>query len=188
MLTTRLLRSCLQASTSTSHPIQITSHIRPYSSKKDQNENGNADRSEHPDFEVARQWFRSFNPAKPMANETWGTSTGVLPSAKIATTEYSRASGPGGQKVNKSSTKATTAWPLNALLKYVPKALHQGLRDSGYYVASSDAIKISCDSNRTQTENREETHARFCAEIEKIYRKSVPGVTSEDQKEKVSEL
>ncbi|CAG8972629.1 hypothetical protein HYALB_00005398 [Hymenoscyphus albidus] len=184
MLTNRLLRSCIQASTSTSHPNQITSHIRPYSSKKDLNENGNADRRENPDFEVARQWFRSFNPAKPTANE----GTGVLPSAKIATTEYSRASGPGGQKVNKSSTKATTAWPLHALLKYVPKALHQGLRDSGYYVASSDAIKISCDSNRTQTENREETHARFCAEIEKIYRKSVPGVTSEDQKEKVSEL
>lgn len=81
MLQARLLRTCYHAS----HSSQLA--FRTYSSNKSSNE--------IPDFEAARQWFQTFNPSKPQSSES------ALPSTKIAKTEYSRASGPGGQKTNK---------------------------------------------------------------------------------------
>ncbi|KLU84728.1 hypothetical protein MAPG_03767 [Magnaporthiopsis poae ATCC 64411] len=58
-------------------------------------------------------------------------------------TTYSRSSGPGGQHVNKTESKATTSWPLYVLLAKLPKALHNGVRGSRYYVQGSDSISIS---------------------------------------------
>ncbi|KAF4631311.1 hypothetical protein G7Y89_g6820 [Cudoniella acicularis] len=126
------------------------------------------------DFQTARQWFLKFSETS-------------LPT-KIAKTEYVRSSGPGGQKVNKTSSKAVTSWPVSKLLPLLPQVLHDDLRKSSYYVSSSDTIKIDCDSHRTQSQNQEETHERLVQEIKRIYRSTVPGATSKEQKDKVSEL
>lgn len=146
--------------------------------------------SEADELEAAREWYRDFK-------------KGTIP-AKISETSFSRSSGPGGQKVNKwvikpsspkfyslqvrTSSKATTVWPLHALCKYVPKALHQGLRDSRYYVLSSDALAIQCDTGRSQTANKEETHARLHDEIALIYKNRVPGITSPEQRKRIEAL
>ncbi|KAH7369792.1 peptidyl-tRNA hydrolase domain-containing protein [Rhexocercosporidium sp. MPI-PUGE-AT-0058] len=130
--------------------------------------------SEEADLNAVREWFQQF-----------GKST--IP-AKIGQTTYSRSSGPGGQKVNKTSSKATTVWPLYALQGYIPKVLHQGLRGSNYYVASSDSISIQCDTTRSQSGNKEETHNRLHDEITRIYKRRVPGVTSPEQKQKIEQL
>lgn len=70
----------------------------------------------------------------------------------------------------------------------MPKVLHSGLRSSSYYVASSDTISIKCDTHRSQTKNKEETHDRLLGEVERIYKKTVPGTTSPEQKKKVEDL
>ncbi|KUJ14664.1 uncharacterized protein LY89DRAFT_698343 [Mollisia scopiformis] len=129
---------------------------------------------EEADFEAAREWYKGFNKT-------------TIPS-KIAETSFSRASGPGGQKTNKTSSKATTTWPLHALLRHVPKVLHQDLRACRYYVPSSDSITIQCDTDRNQSNNREETYQRLTDEIAKMYKKRVPGVTSLEQKKRVENL
>lgn len=96
MLQARLLRTCYQAS----HPSQLA--YRTYSSPSHKSSS-----SENPDYEAARQWFQTFNPRKPQASES------ALPSTKIAKTEYSMASGPGGQKTNKySSPPLPICFPL----------------------------------------------------------------------------
>lgn len=91
-------------------------------------------------------------------------------------------------KVDRTSSKATVAWPLQSLLKYVPRVLHQGIRDSRYYVTSSDAISIQCDTGRNQSGNREECHDRLYDEIQQIYKRRIPGITSPDQKQRIEAL
>ncbi|PVH87957.1 hypothetical protein DL98DRAFT_509474 [Cadophora sp. DSE1049] len=147
--------------------LSLIQNYRAYSSQFGNN-------SEDADLDAAREWFERFNKS-------------TIP-AKMGQTTYSRSSGPGGQKVNKTSSKATTVWPLYALQGHVPKVLHQGLRDSNYYVASSDSISIQCDTTRSQTGNKEETYTRLHDEITRIYKRRVPGITSPEQKQKIEHL
>lgn len=88
----------------------------------------------------------------------------------------------------RTSSKATTVWPLATLCNHVPKPLHQGLRSSRYYVLSSDSITIQCDSHRSQTDNTTETHRRLADEITRIYKDTIPGVTSPEKKKRLEEL
>jgi len=162
----------LQASSLTGFHSQLVPLpiYRPYSAKHSSNNEG-----EDADFDAARQWYLKFG--KISALHT-----------KIARTTFSRSSGPGGQKVNKTSSKALTEWPLPDLLSHVPKVLHQSLRDSRYYVASSNSIKIQCDSHRGQSENEAETHKRLAEELSKMYTQRVPGVTDPETKKRVEQL
>ncbi|KAE9369569.1 hypothetical protein N431DRAFT_413709 [Stipitochalara longipes BDJ] len=130
--------------------------------------------SEAADLDAARDWFRRFNKS-------------TIP-AKIAKTEFSRSGGAGGQKVNKTSSKATTVWELHALFLHVPKVLHPGLRDSKYYVHSSDSIQMQCDSSRSQSENRAKNHQKLLDELTRIYKQRVPGVTAPEQLKKIEQL
>lgn len=130
--------------------------------------------SEAADLDAAREWFRRFNKS-------------TIPE-KIAKTEFSRSSGAGGQAVNKTSSKATTVWKLDALYPRVPKVLHQGLQDSRHYVSSSNSIKMQCDSSRSQSDNRAENHQKLFDEITRIYKQRVPGITPPEQLKKIEQL
>jgi hypothetical protein len=88
----------------------------------------------------------------------------------------------------RTSSKATTVWELYALYPHVPKVLHQGLRDSRYYVHSSDSIKMQCDSSRSQSDNRAENHQKLFDEITRIYKQRVPGITPPEQMKKIEQL
>jgi len=179
----------IRASTSASIHSQLAflPNYRAYSTKY-----SSASGSEEADLDAARQWYQRLG------------KTFTLPT-KIARTTFSRSSGPGGQKVNKfvssfpfvetlanlflrTSSKALTEWPIADLLTHVPKVLHQGLKDSRYYVASSQSIKIQCDTHRGQTENEAETHKRLGEEISKVYAQRVPGVTNPETKKRVEQL
>ncbi|CZR64235.1 uncharacterized protein PAC_14133 [Phialocephala subalpina] len=126
------------------------------------------------DFDAAREWYRGFNKS-------------TIP-LKIATTTFSCSSGPGGQKTNKTASKATTTWSVKALMPHVPKVLHRELRACRYYASSSDSIVIQCDSDRSQTSNEKENFERLTEEITKMYKKRVPGVTSAEQKQRVEKI
>ncbi|TVY49247.1 hypothetical protein LOCC1_G000825 [Lachnellula occidentalis] len=129
---------------------------------------------EDADLEAARAWFRNF-------------SQSTIPT-KIATTTSSRSGGPGGQHANNTDSKATTTWEFDALTRYVPKVLHEGLRGSRYFARKSNAMSIQCDSHRSKHKNTRETHERLFQELTRLYKERVPGTTDPEQKKKVDEL
>ncbi|KAF7912237.1 uncharacterized protein EAF01_001258 [Botrytis porri] len=126
------------------------------------------------EFEVARIWYSNFNDSTI--------------STKLAETTYSAAGGPGGQKTNKTSSKANTIWSMKKLDAILPLIISKGLRRGTYYVKNTDAIQIQCDSSRNRTDNKEETHRRLNEEIKRIYRTTVPGKASVQQQQRVKQL
>ncbi|TAN34251.1 aminoacyl-tRNA hydrolase [Patescibacteria group bacterium] len=69
--------------------------------------------------------------------------------------EFARAGGPGGQNVNKVNTKANLRWPVGGSLVFSQeqKALiRQRLKNR---LNKKDEIILSCDSQRTQSQNKE---------------------------------
>ncbi|TGO14749.1 hypothetical protein BTUL_0049g00590 [Botrytis tulipae] len=126
------------------------------------------------EFEVARKWYSNFNES-------------TIPT-KLAETTYSAAGGPGGQKTNKTSSKANTIWSMKKLDAILPLIISKGLRRGTYYVKNTDAIQIQCDSSRNRTDNKEETHRRLNEEIKRIYRTTVPGKASIEQQQRVKHL
>ncbi|KAL8376004.1 hypothetical protein RB595_007218 [Gaeumannomyces hyphopodioides] len=103
-------------------------------------------------------------------------------------TSYSRSSGPGGQHVNKTESKATTSWPLYMLLAKLPKAMHSGVRGSRYYVEGSDSISISSQDERSRDMNTATNRQKLWQEIQRIYAEAIPGETDEATKEKYRKL
>ncbi|KAG0647245.1 hypothetical protein D0Z07_7012 [Hyphodiscus hymeniophilus] len=152
-------------------PVRGSHHFvrssRFFSSKYD----GGKDAEE---LDAARKWYTTFKEDS-------------IPT-KIAVTEFSKASGSGGQKTNKTSSKATTVWPIDSVKAHVPHVLHAKLLDSRYYVSSSDSFTIQCDAHRNRSQNKDETHQRLNDEIRQIYKSVVPGVTSPLQSRKVEQL
>ena len=84
---------------------------------------------------------------------------------KIALSEldfsYSRSSGPGGQHVNKSNTRASLCWSLEAnktipleVKDYLAMRLARELNSKGL-------IQISSDRFRSQDRNKEDCIAKF---------------------------
>ncbi|KAI1087083.1 hypothetical protein F5B19DRAFT_91291 [Rostrohypoxylon terebratum] len=120
----------------------------------------------------ARKWLDTFD---------WDTLPRGLSS-------FSRSSGPGGQHVNKTETKATTRWPISELSKVLPKIMHQALRDSDYYTRSNDSITLSCQTQRNKTANADENRTKLIAELQKIYKANVPEKTSAEKIKKYERL
>ncbi|CAK7208804.1 hypothetical protein SCUCBS95973_000233 [Sporothrix curviconia] len=111
------------------------------------------------DLKAARQWRQSFTQdALPKGNTT-----------------YSRSSGPGGQHVNKTETKATTAWSLGELMGIVPSLVRPGLRTSRFYTKASDSLLVQAQEQRSRTANAEANRAKLYEELLAIYEAAVPG-------------
>lgn len=70
----------------------------------------------------------------------------------------------------------------------LPKALHDGVRGSRYHAEKSNTLLIQCDESRKQNVNKETCYRRLNELIMEVYHKTVPGETSEEQKEKVKKL
>ncbi|KAK0611542.1 hypothetical protein B0T14DRAFT_330856 [Immersiella caudata] len=103
-------------------------------------------------------------------------------------TSFSRSSGPGGQHVNKTETKATTTWPVKQLMTILPSLLHEGIRSSKYYSQRSDSISIQAQTQRSRTANRDENHQKLFEELQALYRSTIPGETSADKTRKYEAL
>ncbi|RMZ90264.1 hypothetical protein DV736_g2531, partial [Chaetothyriales sp. CBS 134916] len=110
------------------------------------------------------------------------------PLPRIGEVGYVRSSGPGGQNVNKVNSKAQLRIPISQLCALVPPVLHRGLRQSRYYAASSDSLLIQADDSRKQAANKEACYHRLTELLTEVYQASVPGETSQEQKERVKEL
>ncbi|CAK7222253.1 hypothetical protein SBRCBS47491_004803 [Sporothrix bragantina] len=111
------------------------------------------------ELKAARQWRQSFTQdALPKGNTT-----------------YSRSSGPGGQHVNKTETKAMTSWAVGELSGIVPSLLRPGLRTSRYYTKATDSFTIQAQEQRSRTANTEANRAKLYEEIVALYEAAVPG-------------
>ncbi|KAK3400564.1 hypothetical protein B0T20DRAFT_404713 [Sordaria brevicollis] len=120
----------------------------------------------------ARKWHKSFQPS-------------TLPQGE---TSFSRSSGPGGQHVNKTETKATTIWPVSKLLGHLPKLLHAKLRESKYYTRNNDSITIQAQTERNRSANQAQNHQKLYDELMSLYQKTVPGESSPDKARKYEAL
>ncbi len=88
----------------------------------------------------------------------------------------------------RTNSKAICNWPIESIKPYVPKILHSELRQSRFYVASSDSLQMSAQSSRSQQENKDECHEKLHEFLKDVSKRCIPGETSEEQKEKIERL
>ncbi|EHK23562.1 uncharacterized protein TRIVIDRAFT_92142 [Trichoderma virens Gv29-8] len=120
----------------------------------------------------ARLWYNSFDASQ-------------LPKGS---TTYARSSGPGGQHVNKTETKAVTVYPVKDLLAVLPKYLHSAVRSSKYYTAGNDSLTFSAQTHRSKSANLDENKRKLIDEVMSIYREMTPAETSSEKKKKHQEI
>jgi ribosome-associated protein len=86
----------------------------------------------------------------------------VIPESELRL-EFSRSSGPGGQNVNKVSSKAQVRWSVGASAAFTDgqKALIRAF--AGKHLTKEDEIVLAAESERSQLQNREEAVRRLRA-------------------------
>ncbi|KAL1875951.1 hypothetical protein VTK73DRAFT_9662 [Phialemonium thermophilum] len=129
----------------------------------------------------------SFDPDALAEARTWYQSFRLADIPKGSTT-FSRSSGPGGQHVNKTETKATTSWPVSQLIAVLPALLHGPIRTSRYYARRTDSIVVQAQSQRSRAANMDENHQKLFEEIQRLYSATIPGETSPEKKQKHDNL
>lgn len=77
---------------------------------------------------------------------------------------------------------------MDSITPYVPKVLHSRLRESRFYVASSDSLQMSAQTSRSQRENKDECHEKLHELLRDLSKKFIPGETLEVQKQKIERL
>ncbi|KJZ76804.1 hypothetical protein HIM_03681 [Hirsutella minnesotensis 3608] len=123
-------------------------------------------------LQEARDWFHGFDYSRLPAGST----------------TFARSSGPGGQHVNKTETKAMTVFPVKELLGTLPKALHSGIRASKYYTASNDSLTFHAQTHRSRTANAEDNRRKLVEEVTRIYRDCIPSATSVEKRKKHQDI
>ncbi|KAF2723452.1 hypothetical protein K431DRAFT_219806 [Polychaeton citri CBS 116435] len=126
------------------------------------------------ELDVARQWLAKLDAE-------------TIPRS-ICDVSFSRSSGPGGQNVNKVSSKATLRISTSELLPLIPKIFHKPIVNSRYYASKTRHLVIQSDDSRKQNENVLGCYRKLNQLIEEAGRKTVPGETSPEQLKRVEEL
>lgn len=125
----------------------------------------------------------SFDPDELAEARRWrqAFSEDALPKG---TTTFARSSGPGGQHVNKTETKAITTWAVSELSQVVPKLMRPLLRSSKNYVKGKDCISFQAQTKRDRNANADENRAKLLKELQRMYSDAVPGETSVEKVQK----
>lgn len=103
------------------------------------------------------------------------------------TITFSRSSGPGGQNVNKTSTKATVRWNVGASAAFTDEQKVLIRAAAGKRLSGDDEIVISAEDTRSQSQNRDLAIARLQAIVDAALmprEKRVPTKVSRSQKRK----
>ncbi|GAA6027166.1 hypothetical protein JCM8097_002448 [Rhodosporidiobolus ruineniae] len=126
------------------------------------------------DMQAARQWITAF---ERLPAEDWPKH--------LTEATFSRSSGPGGQHVNRTMSKAILRLPLPSP-SFLPPYLLPHLHRSPHF--SSSALLVSSSTHRTQHTNLAECFAKLKATILDAAKKDLVGETSEEQKKRVKGL
>ena len=96
----------------------------------------------------------------PRGLETSETDPPAVPESEISI-DFVRSSGPGGQKVNKTSSKAQLRWSVCGSLAFT-EAQKAAIRESaGHRLNNEDEIVLSAETERSQFQNRTEVIRRL---------------------------
>ncbi|KAK4891489.1 hypothetical protein LTR27_009984 [Elasticomyces elasticus] len=126
------------------------------------------------ELDSARKWLAKLDPE-------------TIPRG-ICDVTFSRSSGPGGQNVNKVSSKATLRVPTASLLPILPSLLRPYILSSRYHAAKGHDIVIQADESRKQTDNVNACFKKLNELIVDAGREAVPGETSPEQTKRVEML
>lgn len=121
----------------------------------------------------AQEWIRSFQRSREIDK-------------KLVEVSFSRSSGPGGQHVNKTNSKATVKLPVQSSL--IPDWIRGRMRSLPFYVASSDALQVSSMTHREQIKNLDECLKKLHSTILNIAMETIPKPPSEEQQKRVQSL
>lgn len=129
-------------------------------------------------IEVAKEWIEKFQP-------------GSIPRSAFDIS-YSRSSGPGGQKVNKTSSKATISlepfqWLNPKICSWIPLTIISQLQlKSLRYQTKAGGLLIQSDTYRNRDANTDECFRKLLQEIkDSVF---FEGETSVEDKEKWEKL
>lgn len=141
-------------------------------------------------FAVVQRALSSSSDNDVSAARSWLNNHGVenIPLQTIGIVSFSRSSGPGGQHVNTTSSKATLRIPLDALLQHIPSALHNEIKRSRYVAAKSKDLIVQSDSSRKQSDNAQSCYKRLYKSILEAGQQVVPNETSAEQMKHVKNL
>jgi peptidyl-tRNA hydrolase ICT1 len=78
--------------------------------------------------------------------------------------------------------------PIAQLLPRLPAALHKPILASRYYAENSSSLLIQADESRKAQANKDTCYRKLNELILDVYKHSVPGETTVEQKEKVQRL
>ncbi|EMC99965.1 hypothetical protein BAUCODRAFT_48939, partial [Baudoinia panamericana UAMH 10762] len=106
----------------------------------------------------------------------------------IGEVSFSRSSGPGGQNVNKVSSKVTLRISTSSFLPLLPSILRPHILSSRYHAGKSGDLVIQADDSRKQSDNVNACFKRLHELILQAGREAVPGETSPEQVERVEML
>ncbi|GAA5820543.1 hypothetical protein JCM3770_003850 [Rhodotorula araucariae] len=126
------------------------------------------------DMRNARDWIAAF---ERVSAEDWPKH--------LTEASFSRSSGPGGQHVNRTFSKATVRLPLPSP-SLVPAYALPHLRQSPHYVPS--ALLVSASTQRTQATNLAEALGKLKAAILDAAKRDLVGETSQAQRDRVKSL
>ncbi|EGW35343.1 uncharacterized protein SPAPADRAFT_58571 [Spathaspora passalidarum NRRL Y-27907] len=130
------------------------------------------------EIDASKKWVEKFTPIQ-------------IPT-DVFTISYSRSSGPGGQKVNKTSSKATVSlepgqWLTPATSFWIPQPIQHQLKENKIrYETKGGGLLIQSDVFRSRDANTSECFKKLLEEIKsKVY---FPGEVSEQAKQKWEKL
>jgi peptidyl-tRNA hydrolase ICT1 len=100
---------------------------------------------------------------------------------------FARSSGPGGQHVNRTLSKAILRLALPSPSLF-PAYLLPHLRSSPHYSPSSSSLLVTSSTHRTQGTNLNECFEKLKRTLLEAARRDLVGDTSEEQKKRVQKL
>lgn len=86
------------------------------------------------------------------------------------------------------NSKAQLRVPVDRLFPLIPAILHKGILTSRYYAEGSSSLVIQAEDSRKQQANKDSCFRKLSQLIVDVYRDTVPGEATPDQKEKVKRL
>ncbi|GAA5851091.1 hypothetical protein JCM8547_004130 [Rhodosporidiobolus lusitaniae] len=128
------------------------------------------------EMQQAKQWIATFD---KVSSADWPKH--------LTEASFSRSSGPGGQHVNRTFSKATVRLPLPSP-SLLPSYVLPHLRRSPHFSPASSSLLVSSSTHRTQQTNLLECFDKLKAAVLDAARKDLVGETSEEQKKRVNNL
>lgn len=121
------------------------------------------------EIQLAKRWIKNLSPS-------------LLPKDDFQVS-FSRSSGPGGQKVNKTSSKATVVLPQWHAKMWIPQEIKRQMVEHKYrYITKRGNIVIQNDTLRSRDQNEQLCYDKFCSELRRLV--TFPGEVSEEDRQK----